>query len=201
MTSYSATATRDGKWWMVRVDGIDGLTQARHLGEAELMAREFAAVSTDEELEDVTVELRVLEANGVSDISDRVARIQGERKTAAWLESCALAETAGLAAELVSADVPMRDVGVVLGVSHQRVSQLVNSTYRERLAGLQGLQVWTNYSHSPVTMHECTGSVSPEIQVIRAEADEALARLHDAIDRAERALAEFANDERTAQRA
>ena len=38
---YTATVTREGKWWMVRVGGINGLTQARRLSEAELMAREI----------------------------------------------------------------------------------------------------------------------------------------------------------------
>ncbi|MBF4511327.1 hypothetical protein ITJ66_02415 [Plantibacter sp. VKM Ac-2885] len=200
MTSYSATATRDGKWWMIRVDGIDGLTQARHLGEAELMAREFVAASTDEALDNVSVELRVLEANGVSDIADRVARIQGERKTAAWLESCALVETAGLAAELVGADVPMRDVGVVLGVSHQRVSQLVNSAYRERLESpLPGVS-WSAYTHA-LNVRECAGRPNSEVEIILTQANEALDRLRDALDRTARADDESASEQHTAQRA
>jgi len=38
-TTYTATATREGRWWLVRVPEIDGVTQARSLAEAEVMAR------------------------------------------------------------------------------------------------------------------------------------------------------------------
>src|SRR5665647_2131575 len=33
MKTYDITVTREGKWWMVAVPAIDGLTQARRLSE------------------------------------------------------------------------------------------------------------------------------------------------------------------------
>jgi hypothetical protein len=35
---FDIEVTRDGRWWMIYVPVIDGLTQARHPGEVELMA-------------------------------------------------------------------------------------------------------------------------------------------------------------------
>ncbi len=64
MSHYKATVTREGKWWMVHIPELGGLTQARRLGEDELMAREWVAVTLDVPLEDVTVTVTV-EAVGV----------------------------------------------------------------------------------------------------------------------------------------
>ena len=43
MTAYEVTVIRSGAWWDVLVPKVEGLTQARCLGEAELMARELIA--------------------------------------------------------------------------------------------------------------------------------------------------------------
>lgn len=127
MTRYAATVTREGKWWMVRVPEIDGLTQARRLGEAELMARELVAVSEGISLDEVDVDLSLNSVGDLSDISERLAAIESNREQAAELERRATLEAAALAKALSARDIPVRDVGVILGVSHQRAHQLVRS--------------------------------------------------------------------------
>ena len=42
MRTYDIQVTRDGRWWMVYVPEIDQLTQARHHGEIEPIARSLA---------------------------------------------------------------------------------------------------------------------------------------------------------------
>lgn len=56
--NYDVETYRDGPWWMIRIPALDGLTQARFEGEVELMAREFIAVTTSVELEEVAVRIR-----------------------------------------------------------------------------------------------------------------------------------------------
>lgn len=125
MKNYRVEVTREGKWWMVAIPEIDGLTQARRLEEVELMAREFIAVDTGVKLDDVTVGVHIK----VDDIDAgvRADRIREERRQAAELESRALAESKELAHDLAARNVPVRDIGEILGVSFQRASQLVNS--------------------------------------------------------------------------
>lgn len=127
MTTYEATAVREGKWWMVSIPAIDGLTQARRLREAAEMAREYIAASQNLPLEKVDVELRFAPIGGIEDVAEQVATINNERTRAAELERSASRQATELAQRLAAADVPVRDIGAILHVSHQRAHQLVSS--------------------------------------------------------------------------
>lgn len=126
MTTYRVEVTREGKWWMVAIPELDGLTQARRLGETELMAREYIAVTKGVPLDEVAVEVS-LSVGEVTDAGARAAEIRREREQAAELEARALAESKRLAHDLANEQVPVRDIGEILGVTFQRASQLVNS--------------------------------------------------------------------------
>lgn len=62
MHTYEIELYRDGRWWMVKIPEIDGLTQARWLGEAESMARSYIAVSTKQPIASVSV--RIVKVTG-----------------------------------------------------------------------------------------------------------------------------------------
>ena len=123
-TVYEATVTREDGWWMVRVPAIKGLTQARKLAEAELMARELVAVTLDVDLD--TVSAVVTEVDGLA-VRAIVEEVAAERAEAARLEAEATAKVASLARTLADRRVSMRDIAAVIGVSHQRAHQLVNA--------------------------------------------------------------------------
>jgi len=55
MPTFDIDITRDGRWWMIHVPELDLLTQARHPGEIDTMARELIAVSTECPIKDVAV--------------------------------------------------------------------------------------------------------------------------------------------------
>lgn len=125
MSHYTAIVTREGKWWMVSVPEIDGLTQARRLGEAELMARELIAASQDIPLADVEVKVTLASVDGLPNVEERVAAIASQREHAAALERQATRDSTALAKALSEHNIPVRDVGAILGVSHQRAHQLI----------------------------------------------------------------------------
>jgi hypothetical protein len=66
---FDIYTTRDGQWWMVHVPGLDGyvgsdgsinvgdLTQARHRGEVELMAREYISLVVEIPVDEVIVRM------------------------------------------------------------------------------------------------------------------------------------------------
>jgi len=124
-TSYTATASREGRWWIVTVPAVDGVTQARRLADVDEMARSLVAVTLDVAVEDVTIDLSVAAVDGV-EVEAELTAIRDERAQAAALERDASSRAQRLARDLVAQDVSLRDVGAILGLSHQRVHQLVS---------------------------------------------------------------------------
>ena len=126
MTNYAATVTREGKWWMVRIPALSGLTQARRLSEAADMARDFVAATLDVAADDVVIDVTVEHVAGI-DVDRRLAEIRDARERAAALERQAASGAIALAQQLAAAGLPRRDIGTMLGVSFQRADQLVRS--------------------------------------------------------------------------
>ena len=123
-TTYEVTAERDGNRWFLRVAALPGVfSQVRRLDQAEAMARDAIAAFLDVPAGGVDVKGSVrlpndLEADvaGVKDLRgviDRTEREYAER-------------TRRLATRLVEREgMTVREAGRVLGLSYQRVSQLV----------------------------------------------------------------------------
>lgn len=126
MKTYAVNVTRDGKWWMVAIPEINGLTQARRLSEAETMAREYIALSTDVPIADVAVRIAI-QAVGDVDVAASVAEIGRRRDEVAALEAETRKQAELLAKRLAAAHVPVRDIGTLMGVSFQRAHQLVTA--------------------------------------------------------------------------
>jgi hypothetical protein len=55
MHTYEIEVYRDGRWYMIHVPEIDQITQARHAGEIEDMARSLIAVSTGQPIDTIAV--------------------------------------------------------------------------------------------------------------------------------------------------
>ena len=122
MITRTVTIEREGAFWLVRIDGTNGLTQARRYGEVELMAREYVALVEDVPVEDVSIT-----AITVAGASDKLAQAAAERQQAHELEIAANQKIRDVASELRSESVPLSDIGAILGVSHQRAHQLVSA--------------------------------------------------------------------------
>jgi hypothetical protein len=124
--TYDAIVTREGKWWMVAIPELDGLTQARRLAEAEDMAREYIAVTRDLPLDQVSVNVTVGNVNQI-DVAEALAEITKQRQTAAALDIQARNSAEELAKRLAAEKIPVRDIGTMMGVSFQRAHQLVTA--------------------------------------------------------------------------
>ena len=126
MKTYTAIVTREGKWWMVAIPEINGLTQARRLAEAETMARDYIAVTLDVPISSVDVVLAVENIEGI-DVAASLASIRDGRDRAAALDAEMRHRAEELAQQLAAAQVPVRDIGTMMGVSFQRAHQLVTA--------------------------------------------------------------------------
>ena len=123
--TYAAQVSRDGKWWMIHVPEIDGLTQARRIADVEQAARELVAVTLDVKLSEVAVDIRYQDVAGVP-VGEQLHAINEEKAEAARLEEDAAAKTSQLVRALVDQKVPVRDIGAMLGISFQRVHQIAS---------------------------------------------------------------------------
>lgn len=119
--TYAATVERDGRFWLVRVDGI-GATQARNLREVDSMTRDLVAVMTEGHADHVEVAYEFLLPDTVRGHLERAKVL---REASARANSEAAAEVRAAARELADAGLTMRDIGQLLGISYQRAQQLV----------------------------------------------------------------------------
>lgn len=124
--SYHANVTREGKWWMVAIPEIDGLTQARRLGEAEQMAREYIASATETPIDQVDVVMEFEDVAGI-DVRTVLVQIKQNRDSAGELEAKAREQAERLAKALAEQNIPVRDIGTLMGVTFQRAHQLVTA--------------------------------------------------------------------------
>ena len=121
---YAVTAERDGPRWFQRVDELPGaFSQVRRLDTADGMARDANAAFLDVAPDsfDMAIEVR-LSANLQRD----VAGVVDLRNAIDPTEREYAQRTLRLATRLVKSEgMTVREVGHLLGLSYQRVSQLV----------------------------------------------------------------------------
>ncbi|MFP1155534.1 HicB family toxin-antitoxin system [Mycobacterium sherrisii] len=124
---YKVEVTRDGRWWMISVPEIDGITQARRISEIEEMARSLIAISTDQPLSGIAVNIASIDVPGIGDIQGGAAHLIQQRAELAAAAKSAQRSTGAFVNALTAAGIPVRDAGELLDLSPQRISQLTNT--------------------------------------------------------------------------
>jgi len=128
--TYVATAAREGQWWVIAVDGI-GVTQSRTLRDAPSTARGLISAMLD--VDDDDIEVHVEPALD----PELAAHVRAARKQVADLDRLqrdAATASREAARALILAGVSGADAATVLGVSPQRVSQLLAPASAARTA-------------------------------------------------------------------
>lgn len=122
MKTFHAEVSRDGKFWLIRIPEIGRSTQALRYRDVRPMAAELIEImgETEEFQLEVTVALP-------SAVEDHLARAEVLRAEAAQKNSEAAIESRAAVRELLSQGLSQREAGEILGLSFQRVNQLVNS--------------------------------------------------------------------------
>jgi len=129
--AYRALATRGrrtGGWWAIEVPEIPGVfSQARRLDGVEAMARDAIALMRDVDPMsfDVTVEPHLDEE------TERLITTARNLRHAVEVEQIMASQATRAAARaLIEEGLTVRDVGQLLGVTHQRVAQLLATQAR-----------------------------------------------------------------------
>ena len=121
---FRVRAVRSGNWWAITVPDLPGVfSQSRRLDQVEPMAREAIALLLDVDTGqigpiDIDIAPPALAAALIGKMNEALdtARQASEVAASARREAARALRADGL---------PMRDVGWLLGLSHQRVSQIL----------------------------------------------------------------------------
>jgi DNA-directed RNA polymerase specialized sigma24 family protein len=122
--TYTAEVQRDGKFWLIRVPEIDRSTQALRYRDVVAMASDLIEIMEGVESDDYDLHLKVVLPDAVK---DHLARAEVLREEARRANAESAKESREAVKQLLAQGLSQREAGDVLGMSFQRVNQLVNS--------------------------------------------------------------------------
>lgn len=122
--NVTATAVRSEGWWAIEVTGVPGgpfHTQTRRLDQVEAMVKDGIALMA--EIPEATIEVTVIPKLSQRD-AELIDAVRASSQDAATAAELASKLSRQAVEQLRSEGMTVRDVGALLGVSPQRVSQL-----------------------------------------------------------------------------
>jgi predicted RNase H-like HicB family nuclease len=124
--TYTARCQRAEGWWAISVPELRGVeTQARRLDKVEATVRDAIALFLDVPQDSFDIRIEPVLPR---DLQKRVGRVRKVRDEVEVLQRQAATDSAEVAADLVRrAHLTVREAGRVLGISHQRVAQLLRT--------------------------------------------------------------------------
>ena len=124
MTTYRVTATRDDGWWVIEaaVGTRTIATQARRLDQVDEVVREAISMALDVPEDSFGIDLVIDLGDELAEQLEQTRRVS---EAAAAAQADASARTRAMARLLAEQGYTVRDSGRLIGVSQQRVSQLL----------------------------------------------------------------------------
>ncbi|PLS30059.1 hypothetical protein Uis1B_2110 [Bifidobacterium margollesii] len=115
---YTVDVTPDGKYWCIDVPAVKRVTMATSIKEIDVMAKDLIEIMTGEKDPAINVVMHLPEAVEESIRLRKAAEQAAERSRAKQREAVLSLHGMGM---------PFREIGALLGISHQRAHQLVNA--------------------------------------------------------------------------
>jgi predicted RNase H-like HicB family nuclease len=128
---YTIHAERDGAWWALDVPELRGVhSQSKRLDQARAVIEEVIDLMYDRSRDTYELELVIDDEEIV--IAARVAK--GSREVVESVSQLARLLQAVAIQQLRERGLPLRDIGELVGVSHQRIAQLERAPNADREA-------------------------------------------------------------------
>lgn len=137
-SAYQVRIWQEDGWWLARVmaasDGADtsplnALTQARSLAKIESMGRDLIATILDSDEDAVDVQFEYLLPGNSGDL---VCQAKGARAFLDAAQNLWQERSATAARALAEEGYSLRETATLLGLSHQRVDQILGSRHSDR---------------------------------------------------------------------
>lgn len=124
MATYTVTARRTGDWWALEVPDVPGAySQCKRLGQAPDLAREAIALVLDKDEADIDVTVEPQLPVEMAELVDSIHRArEAMEKIVREAQQVQVMAIHDLVNEC---HLSYRDVGQIVGISHQRVSQVL----------------------------------------------------------------------------
>jgi len=123
-TVYTAIVRRDGRWWLVYVPQLDTTGQARSLAEVTSVAQEVIGLYLNVDPDFVKVTIEVELPKPARDLWASAAEYETSARKTAGTAASIRRQTIKV---LLDQGISQADTARALGISPQRVSQLVHS--------------------------------------------------------------------------
>lgn len=124
-THLTAYATRSEGWWAISVPDVDGLfTQTRRLDQVPAMVRDALGLFPELGVDPSDTEISVVPTGDPRHVADEVREL---RVKAEYAQSKATEAMRSGAKSLQRDGLSYRDIGTILGISHQRAQQLTST--------------------------------------------------------------------------
>ena len=121
---FRVRAIRSGNWWAITVPELPGVfSQSRRLDQVEPMAREAIALMMD--VDTSQIGSIVVDIVPPAPAAALIGKMNEALDAARQATESATSARRDAARALRADGLPMRDVGWLLGLSHQRVSQIL----------------------------------------------------------------------------
>lgn len=132
VTRYQATATREGRYWVVTVPTV-GATQARTAEQAEKMAASLVSIVLGVAPESVRIDLELQLGN---ELQQEIVAARLAIDNAAQAQQAAAAASRQVVRRILDQGLSQRDAARVLKLSPQRIHQLAMSRDRNGVGAL-----------------------------------------------------------------
>lgn len=120
--TLEATAYKEGKWWMVSIPEIDGLTQCKTIEKIPEQAADLAAVILDVPADQVAVNVAYTLPEDAEAANESWHQAQGQLAAAKANVDARLAD---LARTLKGQGYTLKDIGAITGYTFQRIAQIL----------------------------------------------------------------------------
>lgn len=120
--TLEATAYKEGKWWMVSIPEIDGLTQCKTIEKIPEQAADLAAVILDVPADQVAVNVAYTLPEDAEAANESWHQAQGQLAAAKANVDARLAD---LARTLKGQGYTLKDIGALTGYTFQRIAQIL----------------------------------------------------------------------------
>lgn len=122
-TIYHVTAVREGRWWALRCEELPGVfSQSARLDQVADVVREAIAYAADAPLDSFEIEVA---PSLPESYAEELRAANDQREAARLATSAAAAHSRAAARILADSGLTVRDIGTVMGISHQRAAQLL----------------------------------------------------------------------------